>query len=132
MASKEQADSLIYWGPLWDYDIAYNNDSRKPGTATRLMTDYGYGQTKEWVNRMWNDPWFAKLINKRYNELLDAGIVDYLYTKIDSISNLISRSQELNYQKWGISRRMYHEIVLYSSYDQYVSDIKSKPHGRER
>lgn len=122
---KEQADSLIYWGPLWDYDIAYNNDSRKPGTATRLMTDYGYGQTKEWVNRMWNDPWFAKLINKRYNELLDAGIVDYLYTKIDSISNLISRSQELNYQKWGISRRMYHEIVLYSSYDQYVSDLKS-------
>lgn len=122
---KDKADSLLYWGPLWDYDIAYNNDSRIQGTATKLMTDYGYGQTKLWMNRMWTDQWFAKLINKRYNELLDAGIVDYLYEKIDSIANLIDASQQLNYQRWGIARRMYHEIVLYSSYDQYVADLKS-------
>lgn len=122
---KDQADSLIYWGPLWDYDIAYNNDTRKPNTQTQLMTDYGYGQTREWMNRMWTDPWFARLINRRYNELLDAGLIDHLYEKIDSINSLLQRSQELNYQKWGISRRMYHEIVLYSSYDQYVADLKS-------
>lgn len=122
---KDQNDPLLYWGPLWDYDIAYNNDSRKPGTATTLMVDYGYGQTREWMNRMWTDPWFAKLINRRYNELLDLGIVDYLHHKIDSIDNLLEESQQLNYQKWGISRRMYHEIVLYSSYDQYVADLKS-------
>ena len=122
---KDQADSLLYWGPLWDYDIAYNNDTRKPGTQTRLMTDYGYGQTKEWINRMWSDPWFAKLVNRRYTELLDAGLVDYLYNKIDSLTELLQRSQELNYQKWGISQRVYHELVLYSSYDQYITDLKA-------
>ena len=122
---KDQADSLLYWGPLWDYDIAYNNDTRKPGTQTQLMTDYGYGQTKEWINRMWSDPWFAKLVNRRYTELLDAGLTDYLYNKIDSLTELLQRSQELNYQKWGINRRVYHEIVLYSSYDQYIADLKT-------
>ena len=25
---KEQDDDRLYWGPLWDYDIAYNNDNR--------------------------------------------------------------------------------------------------------
>lgn len=122
---KDQADSLLYWGPLWDYDIAYNNDTRKPGTQTQLMTDYGYGKTKEWINRMWSDPWFAKLVNRRYTELLDAGLVDYLYNKIDSLTELLQRSQQLNYQKWGISQRVYHELVLYSSYDQYITDLKT-------
>ena len=63
---KEQQDSLLYWGPLWDYDIAYDNDYRITGTATKLMTNDGYGETKQWVNRMWQDPWFGRLVNRRY------------------------------------------------------------------
>lgn len=122
---KDQNDSLLYWGPLWDYDIAYNNDSRKPGTADKMMSDIGYGDATNWVNRMWDDPWFSSLINRRYKELLDQGLVDYMLQIVDSIDNLIEPSRELNYEKWGIRRRMYHEIVLYSSYDQYVTDLKN-------
>ena len=122
---KDQGDSLLYWGPLWDYDIAYDNDWRIPGTVDKLMTEDGYGDTRKWTNRMWTDPWFARLINHRYNELLDAGIVKYLHEKIDSLNILLQESQERNYEKWGINRRMYHEIVLYSSYDQYVADLKA-------
>ena len=122
---KDQGDSLLYWGPLWDYDIAYDNDWRIPGTVDKLMTEDGYGDTRKWTNRMWTDPWFARLINRRYNELLDAGIVAYLHEKIDSLNILLQESQERNYEKWGINCRMYHEIVLYSSYDQYVADLKA-------
>ena len=121
---KNQADSLLYWGPLWDYDVAYNNDRRIPNTYYSLMTDVGYGMTKAWINRMWEDPWFAKLVNRRYRELLDAGLVDYLYQKIDSLTTLLNRSINLNYEKWGIRTRVYNEIVLYSSYEQYVNDLK--------
>lgn len=122
---KEQDDPLLYWGPLWDFDIAYDNDYRKPGTTDRMMTEYGYGQTREWMVRMWSDPWFARLINRRYAQLLDEGLVEYLHEKIDSLDNLLQTSQELNYEKWGINRQMYHEIVLYSSFDQYVQDLKT-------
>lgn len=121
---KDRADSLLYWGPLWDYDIAYNNDRRIPNTYYSLMTDVGYGKTKEWINRMWQDPWFGKLVNRRYQELLDRGLVDYLFQKIDSLTTLLDYSIRLNYEKWGIRTRFYNEIVLYSSYDQYVSDLK--------
>lgn len=122
---KEQNDPRIFWGPLWDFDIAYNNDYRIPATTTKLMTTDGFGQARSWTNRMWTDPWFARLINRRYAELLDAGIADYLYSKIDSMELLLQESQELNYEKWGIDRQMYHEIVLYSSYSQYVADLKT-------
>ncbi len=122
---KNQNDSLLYWGPMWDYDIAYDNDYRVPGNVDKLMTDVGYGQTKVWVNQMWNDPWFAKLVNRRYEELMNAGMVDYMHQTIDSISDLLQESQQKNYAKWGINRQMYHEIVLYSSYDQYVVDLKN-------
>lgn len=127
---KDQQDSLLYWGPLWDYDIAYGNDNRMwseqglTTTAQSLMVDIGYGQTKQWVNRMWQDDWFARQVNKRYNELLDRGLVDYLNATIDSLVNLLDASQRLNYQKWGINTRMYHETVLYSSYEQYISDLR--------
>ncbi|MBR1667537.1 MAG: CotH kinase family protein [Bacteroidaceae bacterium] len=127
---KDQQDSLLYWGPLWDYDIAYNNDNRTDrggtnNTEYQLMTDNGYGATKNWINRMWQDPWFGRLVNRRYAEVLDAGLEDYLYQQIDSISDLLQESQELNFNKWGISTRMLRERVLFSSYDQYVADLKS-------
>jgi hypothetical protein len=47
-----------------------------------------------------------------------------MQAKVDSMNTLLQESQELNYQKWGINRKMYHEVVLYSSYDQYVRDLK--------
>ena len=127
---KEQADSLLYFGPLWDYDIAYDNDYRiwsEKGLSTTtysLMANIAYSGSKRWVNRMWEDPWFAKQVYVRYKELLDKGLVDYLQNKVDSLARLLQKSQEKNYEKWGLTRRMYHELVLYSSYDQYVEDLK--------
>lgn len=127
---KDQQDSLLYWGPLWDYDIAYNNDYRTDrgggsSTELQLMTDHGYGQTKNWLNRMWQDPWFGSLVNRRYAEVIEAGLEDYMYEQIDSVAELLQESQTLNYNKWGISTRMLRERVLYSSYGQYVADLKS-------
>lgn len=121
---KNQDDSLLYWGPLWDYDIAYGNDSRMGDTRRQLMSDVGYGKARLWVERMWDDIWFHRLINRRFKEAVEAGLEAHMQQTIDSLSTLLERSQQRNYQKWGISTRMYRERVLYSSYDQYISDLK--------
>lgn len=127
---KEKDNPRLFWGPLWDYDIAYNNDYRvqsekgQNSSVRTLMADIGYNGSRAWVNRMWQDPWFQRTVYHRYEQLLDAGLVEYMQAKVDSLQALLSQSQQLNYEKWGISRRMYHEVVLYSSYDQYVSDLK--------
>ncbi len=128
---KDRGDQRLFFGPLWDYDIAYNNDHRVQNdmrlqsSVNSLMADIAYSGSKVWITRMWEDPWFQKTVYTRYKELLDSGLVNYMQSKVDSLSNLLSQSQQMNYQKWGISRKMYHEVVLYSSYDQYISDLKS-------
>ena len=128
---KERGDDRLFFGPLWDYDIAYNNDwriSSEQGLSTTersLMSDVAYNGSKAWVNRMWEDPWFRRTVADRYEALLSAGIVDYLLVKLDSLERLLSASQALNYRKWSINTRMYHEIVLWSSYEQYVRDLRS-------
>ncbi len=128
---KERGDDRLFWGPLWDYDIAYNNDERVKSeqnlnsSVNSLMVDIAYSGSREWVRRMWEDPWFQEKVYTRYKQLLDAGMVDYMQQKVDSLQALLSKSQALNYAKWGINKKTYHEMVLYSSYDQYVSDLKT-------
>ena len=134
---KDQDDERLYWGPLWDYDIAYNNDSRSDrggtsNTERQLMKDVGYGGSgggcRDWLAKMWNDPWFARLINRRYREIVDGGMEQYLNEKLDSLTALIDESQQLNYQRWGISTRALRERVLYSTYEQYVDDVRTFLH----
>jgi len=133
---KEQDDDRLFWGPLWDYDIAYNNDNRTDrgggsSTVRQLMKDHGYGSSngcRRWIEQMWKDPWFARLVNRRYKELVDDGLEQYLYDKLDSLVTLIDASQQLNYERWGISTRVLRERVLYSSYDRYVADLRQFIH----
>ena len=128
---KEQANPRFFWGPLWDYDIAYNNDYRVnteqglSSSVQSMMVDIAYSGSREWVRRMWEDEWFQKKVYSRYKQLLDSGLVDYMLQKVDSLQTVLNKSQELNYQKWGINKKTYHEMVLYSSYDQYVADLKT-------
>lgn len=126
---KEQADDRLFWGPLWDYDIAYNNDNRERvgkgcNTTLQLIADVGYGNVRNWVVRMWRDPWFQKLVYRRYTELINGGMEDYLNQKIDSLVQLIDESVQLNYKRWRIDTQTLRELVLYSTYDEYVSDLR--------
>lgn len=123
---KERDDNHFYFGPLWDYDIAYGNDNRIGDTSRKLMKDVGFGSSifRPWIVRMWEDPWFVQLINRRYNEALDSGLEAHLLASIDSLSTLLQESQELNYERWSINTRNLRECVLYSTYDEYVQDLR--------
>ena len=126
---KEQQDDQLYWGPLWDYDIAYNNDNRNRegmgyNTLHQMMADVAYDNMRRWVRRMWEDPWFAWLINRRFHEVVNDDLEGYLNQQIDSLTALLDESKELNYQRWAINQRTLREIVLYSTYDEYISDLR--------
>ncbi len=121
---KEREDGRLHWGPLWDFDIAYDNDSRVGDTRCELMVDVGFGAARQWALRFWEDPWFARLIQRRYCELLSQGIVEQMITAIDSLSLAIDESQQLNYGVWSISEQTYLERVLHTSYEEYVDDLK--------
>lgn len=121
---KDQGDPKLYWGPLWDYDIAYANDDRKGDTSRQLIADVGYGDALAWVQQMWRDPWFGELICREYSAALAGGLTEYMLAKVDSLCQVIDQSKDLNYQKWQINKKYLRERVLYSSFDQYVDDLR--------
>lgn len=124
---KNQDDPKIYWGPLWDYDIAFNNCNRTGEVTNSLMTEKGFGDdlTKKWINRMWQDPWFAALINDTWRQLVDNGIEQQILDYIDSLAAHLDRSQALNFSKWSISERAYNEIALFNTYSEGVDYLKN-------
>lgn len=122
---KDQNDPHLYFGPLWDYDIAYNNCSRTGDITNSLMIDAGYGTnfTKVWMLQMWKDKWFAGRVNTRWKEIVASGLQTYLNSKIDSLAAVVATSEVENYKKWSISTKYYNELVLHSSYQDYITDL---------
>lgn len=122
---KRPNDQKMYFGPLWDYDIAYNNDTRGNNTTERMIVDINTGVCRSWFTRMWRDPWFRQLILNRYNELREAGIEAHLQHAVDSLGTLLAQSADLNFQKYGINTKVYNEVVMHNTYAEYITDLKT-------
>ena len=125
---KDQGDPKLYFGPLWDYDIAYNNDNRLGDCTRKMMTDAahkGSNLTNVWVERMLKDPWFNKSVNRAWTHLVEMGLEEHMLHCVDSLAEELAASQELNYSKYSIRSRVYDEIYLYSTYDEYIAQLKS-------
>lgn len=124
---KDRDDPRLYFGPLWDYDIAYNNCNRVGDVTFSTMVDAGFGSdlTKVWVKRMIQDPWFNAAVNKAWKQKVSEGLEEYLYHYIDSMAAHLEQSQEKNYNRYSISSRVYNEIYLYSTYGDYIDQLKN-------
>ncbi|NDW19693.1 T9SS C-terminal target domain-containing protein [Dysgonomonas sp. 216] len=122
---KKHMDDKLYFGPMWDYDIAFNNDNRLDDATTKLMRDYAHNP-RTWVQRFWTDDWFITAVNKRWKELVAAGIEEALLEYIDETASLIDESQKRNFNKWNILPwRVYKETFLFYSYAEGVDYLKS-------
>lgn len=126
---KQRNDDHLYFGPLWDYDIAFNNDNRLTGQdpTHNLMAKVAFTNNglEKWIDRLWSDEWFQRAVYNSYVGLYAQDLETKLLNKIDSLNTLLQKSQELNYRKWNIRTRYLREIVLYSTFEAYVNDLRS-------
>ena len=124
---KDKDAPKIYFGPLWDYDIAYNNCNRTGDVTDASMIDKGFGDalTKVWAKQLIRDPWFNKAVNEAWKMKTGEGLEACLLHYIDSMAWLINESQKLNYSRYSIQSRTYNEIYLYSTYDGYINQLKT-------
>ena len=127
---KERDDQHLYFGPVWDCDIAFDNDNRMQGSGhdpqRELMVDIGFTNNgmNQWIARMWQDEWFQQLVFNSYARLYSNGLEQKLLNKVDSLSQLLQQSQQLNYERWNIRQRTLREVVIYSTYDEYVEQLR--------
>ncbi len=121
---KKREDAKLYFGPLWDFDIAFNNDNRLGDATHKLMREHAHNP-RTWIQRMWKDTWFRTAVNNRWSELVESGIEEHLLATIDAYAEQINASQTMNFDKWKIlNNRVYLENYLFPTYQGGVDNLK--------
>jgi hypothetical protein len=122
---KKRGIDKLFFGPLWDFDIAFNNCNRIGEATTKLMRENAFNP-RTWIARFWQDEWFKTATNRRWKELTQDGtFLNQLQNYIDSTVTVINASQQKNYEKWKVlNTRVYNEQQLFSTYAGGVNFLK--------
>jgi hypothetical protein len=122
---KRRSNDKLYFGPLWDFDIAFNNDNRLGNAVNKLMREHAFNP-RTWIQRFWEDEWFQKAVERRWKTLIDGDIYNQLTAYIDETAALLEDSQVKNFQRWNVlSTRVYRETYLFTTYVAGVNYLKT-------
>ena len=110
---KERGDDKIYTGPVWDFDIAFDNDSR---THNELNNPTGYlyssgtasfaggSNMEKFVSRIVKyDPVAKARLQEMWNELRESGVItpESLVQYVNDTEQYLDQSQKLNFKRWN-------------------------------
>ena len=128
---KQRGDDKIYTGPVWDFDLAFENDNRTYPINNHSQWVFQYGSYEGYMrtltNNIINDSNAkAKLISiwdkARHNGLDEESLLAY----VDDLSQQLNRSQELNFTRWPILNEYIHQNpVIWGSYQAEVNNVKN-------
>lgn len=122
---KKRNDPLFKFGPVWDFDIAFNNDRRLGDAKQKLMKDAAHNP-KQWIGRFLEDQELENQIARRWEELKEQGILDHLLSYVDNLEVELEASQQKNFERWDIlGREVYLELEARGSYEAEVDFLRN-------
>ena len=120
---KERND-VFKFGPLWDFDIAFNNDDRLGNATQKLMRTYAH-DPKTWIARWWQDAGFVANVKARWAEVRKAGVKEFMINYINSTEEYLESSQQNNFQRWNILNKIvYRELAARGTYEAEVDFLR--------
>ena len=132
---KEQGSDRFVTGPVWDQDLAFNNDSRTFDVNGKSDFIYCYsgasaaGNMKEFVTRVVkDDPAARRRVSEIWSLLRkrDDFNAEFFNNRIDAYAADLDASQKLNFLRWPILDQWVHmnPRPLYT-YEAEVSAVKN-------
>ncbi|MDD3078596.1 MAG: CotH kinase family protein [Paludibacter sp.] len=122
---KKRNDDKLYFGPMWDYDIAFNNDDRLGDATKNLMSNVAH-DPKTWIKQFLSDEWFVKAVLRHWQQFEAQNLNAVLNSYINETVQLIDQSQQLNYNRWPVlDQKIYRETYLFSTYAEGVDYLKT-------
>ncbi|MCL1942034.1 MAG: CotH kinase family protein [Candidatus Azobacteroides sp.] len=129
---KNRNDDIFKFGPVWDFDLAYENDSRTYPINNHSQWVYEYGSSangfRDVVNRLFSDEDFVSRLKEIYSDYRDRGILtkEALLQVVDNYAAEINQSQQLNFMRWNILNTIVHmNPRTYGSYEGEVNNVKN-------
>lgn len=100
-AYRGDADKLLYWGPIWDKDLAYGNCTYDP--ADKMVENVENGLLRYlFINTLNKDGQFVARMKTMMDKLTSAGLYDNLCAKIDELGQKTAKTWALNFTRWKI------------------------------
>jgi hypothetical protein len=129
---KHRENDTIFIGPVWDFDIAFENDNRTYPINSKSDYVYrsggsftGYMRTladKIVVRSLIGQTWLRDIWDKaRHDRINEQHLIAY----IDSLEESLQQSQQLNFTRWPIMNTLVHQNPLVAgSYEAEVDNVR--------
>ncbi len=98
---RDTASQKLFFGPVWDFDIAFDNDNRISNATNRLMLEVGH-DPRMWISRFFQDPALKPAVKARWNQM-KVRMRENALAVVENDSKKISRSREANFDVWKIT-----------------------------
>ena len=133
--TKDRESDKFFTGPVWDFDIAFDNDQRTYPIATH--TDYIFASKgsvaseamRQMVNRIVKEDEGARQrLLELWSEARNTKGIDEtsLLEYVDKTVELLNESQKLNFLRWNIlSERVHENPQASGSYEGEVAIVKN-------
>lgn len=133
--TKDRDSDKLYTGPVWDFDLAFDNDQRTYPVNT--LDDYIYAtkgsvaseSVRNLVNVIVKEDEAAR---QRLVELWEVACREQgideasLLAYVDEVAELLKESQALNFIRWDImNEKVQQNPVIYGSYEGEVNALKN-------
>ena len=129
---KERDDDMFYTGPVWDFDLAFENDNRT--FPVNEKTDFIYrtngsctGNLRTFVNNIViYDSYSKSLMLSIWDEARQSGLTaEYMTEYINMWEEKLQQSQRLNFLRWPIMNQYVHQNpTLWGSYTAEVQNVR--------
>ena len=135
---KNSKDKKIKAGPLWDLNLGFGNSDYYNASSTEgwqinyLTTDptflqSDYYQVPFWWKKLFSDKEFKNKIKLRWKEFRENELsIPNIMAIIDSITILLSESEERNFERWDIlDEYIWPNAYVGGSYENEISYLKN-------
>lgn len=128
---KQRGEDKLYVGPVWDFDIAFENDNRTYPINSHTQWVYQYGSVEGYMRTLTtniiNDKTTKAQLIDIWDEARHNGIdEESLLAFIDNMSEQLQESQKLNFTRWNIMNQYVHQNPrIYGSYQGEVNNVKN-------
>jgi hypothetical protein len=122
---RNDVDSLLKFGPLWDYDLAFGNTIFQEGNLTNGW-QFNYNGTLK-ITRLFQDENLVNLFQSRWHSLRQGVLqTDSIFGMIDTIVKTIQQPVMRNYIVWPvIDEKIFYPNYVSKTYDEEISNIKN-------
>ena len=129
---KHRSNDTIFTGPVWDFDLAFENDNRTYPIMN--LTDYVYrtkGSTTGYMKTLANQVAVNNAQGKAelkaiWGKARESGFTEENFIAyIDEQAEMLQESQRLNFIRWPIMNEYVHQNPrIWGSYEAEVENVK--------